>query len=256
MNLAAQLAASPLLARICGAALLPVTRTALVALAVPPLLISCLTTSPYSAVALLLFAAALGLAALGLQWAAQRAAAANPAPHASKLLITGAALLILLLTSGGFALCIVRVREIAAASSMHAQLRALHAALQQSGAANAPWPPDAAALRRAAGLAASGTPLRSPGDPRRADTDDSYTSLVYEPGRWDLPGHPQIIIAYEREPWTPLQFRLWSPPRGCWTLFFDGAVRKLSETELRSALATSAGLRSELGWNAPPRRKP
>ncbi len=79
------------------------------------------------------------------------------------------------------------------------------------------------------------------------DTDPPYSSFAYNPGVGPWRADPEIVFAFEREPWTATEMRLF-PKHGRWVLFGDGLVRWLIEGEFREALERDRARRSDLNW--------
>jgi hypothetical protein len=87
-------------------------------------------------------------------------------------------------------------------------------------------------------------------DPALADWSDTgpiYSSFAYNPGVGSWSDDPQIVLAFEKEPWTATEMRLF-PKHGRWVLFGDGSVRWLLDGEFREAMERDRTRRSGLNW--------
>lgn len=145
-----------------------------------------------------------------------------------------------------------KAREYGKSPITHANLRAVGFALKQYATANHEYPTSLQELISLDELAPRS--LHSFGDPQRlAHTDDErvpYSSFVYQPGLGEWRSEPQLILAYERLPWTPMNLRIKTRYGRC-VLFADGNVRRLAEHEFTAAKADDAARRGEVGWPPP-----
>lgn len=82
-----------------------------------------------------------------------------------------------------------------------------------------------------------------------------YTDFVYQPGRGAWRTDPELILAYDREPWTILESRLF-PRYGRFVLFADNETRRLSEEEFKAARAVDRAMRERIGWPIPENQNP
>jgi hypothetical protein len=80
-----------------------------------------------------------------------------------------------------------------------------------------------------------------------------YSSYVYTPGTGKPVADPDLVIAYERGPFTICEPRLFAPKER-WVLFGNGQVRHLTDAEFAEAMGKDKKRRQELGW--PPATAP
>ncbi len=79
------------------------------------------------------------------------------------------------------------------------------------------------------------------------DTGPILCSYAYYPGLFPKVREPKVVMAFEKEPWTIPEYRLfWVFERS--VLFGDGTVRCLHEAEFAAALAEDRRRREELHW--------
>ena len=89
-------------------------------------------------------------------------------------------------------------------------------------------------------------PRLNEADYLRPDAEGLYFSYIYQPGRGEWRTDPDVILAYERGPFSRrMQF---TDAYGHFVLFRDGSVRWLTPSELTEARRTDAARRRELGW--------
>ena len=74
-----------------------------------------------------------------------------------------------------------------------------------------------------------------------------YSSFVYQPGSGPVLEDADVILAFERQPWTPAEIRMF-PALGRYVLFADGHAKRLSEEEFAEACIRDAQRRAEIGW--------
>jgi hypothetical protein len=90
----------------------------------------------------------------------------------------------------------------------------------------------------------------SPNDPNPAAwvaTKPLYSSFVYHPGIGQSFDNPDIVIAFEKKPWTPREMRFF-PTYGRCVLFGDGHVLAIDESEFHARLEKDKACRLMLGW--------
>lgn len=87
--------------------------------------------------------------------------------------------------------------------------------------------------------------------PPAGGRDPEYSSFEFRPGAGAWRRDSDIILAFERQAWTPKEWRLF-PPYGRCVLFGDGDVRVLDDREFAEARRRDAARRAQLGWPAPP----
>lgn len=78
--------------------------------------------------------------------------------------------------------------------------------------------------------------------------DLGYSSYVYQPGIGQWNAQADVILAYERLPWSVLSTSGTSPVRAYAVLFGDGDVRPLQIQDMQQAVLRDRGKRLELGW--------
>lgn len=77
-----------------------------------------------------------------------------------------------------------------------------------------------------------------------APLDSSY---AYHPGLWPEKQDAEVVVAFEKSPWTIKELRLFYE-FGHSVLFADGQVRFVAPEELASVLERDQRRREELGW--------
>jgi hypothetical protein len=80
--------------------------------------------------------------------------------------------------------------------------------------------------------------------------DQGYSSFVYQPGRGDWRPDPQVVLAYDRAPFSSAQFRLLRES-GRHVLFADGEARWLTTTDFERQRSIDRTRRQEIGWPEP-----
>lgn len=119
-----------------------------------------------------------------------------------------------------------RAREAAKAPITSSNLRGIGQGLRIYSEKYGEYPADLDALVRA-DICSEGV-FWSFGDPRdvvfSTETGFEYASFIYQPQLGSWINDPKIIVAYEREPWTPIGMRL-IPVYGRSVLFADGHVQ-------------------------------
>jgi len=80
---------------------------------------------------------------------------------------------------------------------------------------------------------------------------NKYTSYAYVPGQGSKQNDPDIMLGYEREPFTMMSDRILFKKYGRWTLFDDGHVELLDEEHFQAAIRKDRQRRRELGWPSP-----
>lgn len=73
------------------------------------------------------------------------------------------------------------------------------------------------------------------------------SSYAYHPGLYPKRQDPQIVIAFEKSPWTIREIRLFYE-LGHSVLFADGQVRFVCQANLKGVLEQDRKRREELGW--------
>jgi hypothetical protein len=90
----------------------------------------------------------------------------------------------------------------------------------------------------------------SPNDPgfwMGARTKPLYSSFVYHPGTVQSFDNSDLVVAFEKKPWTPKELRLF-PTYGRCVLFGDGHVLAIDEMEFHARLEKDKACRLMLGW--------
>ena len=133
-------------------------------------------------------------------------------------------------------------------------LRVLSSAIQQYSEAGGDWPTDFDVLVTT-GLVFPWQ-LVSHYDPTPAALNPTsgppcYTSFVYRPGVGKPIKDRDLVIAFERMPWSPRDTRLFTK-WARWVLLGDGQVVLLDDNEFKDALRRDAERRRALGWPALP----
>jgi len=81
-------------------------------------------------------------------------------------------------------------------------------------------------------------------------TEECYTSFEYVPGSGSWRVDADLMLAYERLPWTRGRLSFCSPP-GYSVLFADLSVRWVDIQEFDEAIRRDSELRKEIGWPKP-----
>ena len=89
--------------------------------------------------------------------------------------------------------------------------------------------------------------IADPGLVNWSDTGPAYSSFAYNPGVGSWSKEPDIVLAFEKEPWTATEMRLF-PKHGRWVLFGDGSVKWLQDAEFRATMELDRARRLDLGW--------
>ncbi len=178
----------------------------------------------------------------------------RPRPQPQRAMVLGVTLGIAICILGGQAMLARRVWRSASEDAKSAvaasNLRGLGIAVRLYCNERGEFPPSLQTLVDTG--AYSWRQLRSPNDPqvREQDgrqVDSGYGSFEYCPGLGDWPNAPDVVLAYEREAWSPVEARL-SPRRARCVLFGDGRVLLLKEDEFATARQRSVRKRKELDW--------
>ena len=82
-----------------------------------------------------------------------------------------------------------------------------------------------------------------------------YADFVYHPGAGVWRTDPELILAYDREPWTILEEKLF-PRYGRYVLFANNETRRISEAEFEAARAADRAVRERIGWPIPEDENP
>ena len=141
------------------------------------------------------------------------------------------------------------MREVSMAMVCRANMYGIITAISGYAETNGAYPPTLQCL--VAGERLSFRSLQSPFDSERPENPgsggDTYTSYEYRPGVGGLRNDAHLLLVFEREPMTPLGFRLF-PGWARSVLFDDGRFEILDEVGFRNALQDDARRRRELGW--------
>lgn len=81
--------------------------------------------------------------------------------------------------------------------------------------------------------------------------EKGYTSFAYQPGTNDWREDGDILLIFERLPWSYSRATWYCPP-GYWALFADGTTRWLTIKDMAAAQRTDVDRRREIGWSVTP----
>ena len=166
-----------------------------------------------------------------------------------QMLVTFLVCLLVLLVQGTLASkTLRRVRDVGKSSVTAANLRGIGQAISIYRDDTGVFPPAPDDLVAAGDTTAM--QFISPNDPDPAAwvaTKPLYSSFIYHPGIGQSFDNPDIVIAFEKKPWTPRQMRLFTSYGRC-VLFGDGHVLAIDETDFHALLEKDQALRRQLGW--------
>lgn len=195
-------------------------------------------------------AALINLVACFLAVGARRPKAAEPDPEASRprlgvVLIAGLLTIVVCVWMAMFALG--RTRVYAKSPITSANLRGIGQGMELYHKEWGDYPPTIKAL--ATSRHCSAEQFRAVGDPDnvRIAKSDGPSSFILQPGTGKWRTDPELILAFEREQWTPTELRLF-PINGRQVLFADGSVECIASDEFAVAQRNDAKLRAAIGW--------
>ncbi len=195
-------------------------------------------------------AALINLVACFLAVGARRPKAAEPDPKASRprlgvALTAGSLTIVVCVWMAMFAFG--RTRVYSKSPITFANLRGIGQGMELYHKEWGDYPPTIEAL--ATSQHCSPKQFRAVGDPDADELSetDPPTSFIFQPGTGEWRADPELILAFEREQWTPTELRLF-PVAGRQVLFTDGRVECLAPDEFTVAQQNDAKLRAAIGW--------